>query len=46
MIGQVKSKAELMKVLDEYSVGDKVKLAIKRGSDDLELQISLEEKSS
>lgn len=42
----VKSKAELMKVLDEYSVGDKVKLAIKRGSDDLELQISLEEKST
>lgn len=43
---QVKSKAELTKVLDEYSVGDKVKLAIKRGSEDLELQISLEEKSS
>ncbi|XP_010435840.1 PREDICTED: protease Do-like 8, chloroplastic isoform X2 [Camelina sativa] len=42
----VKNKAELMKVLDEYSVGDKVKLKIKRGNEDLELQISLEEKSS
>ncbi|KAL1205416.1 Protease Do-like 8 [Cardamine amara subsp. amara] len=42
----VKNKAELMKILDEYSVGDKVKLKIKRGNEDLELQISLEEKSS
>lgn len=35
-----------MKILDEYSVGDKVNLKIKRGTEDLELQISLEEKSS
>lgn len=43
---QVKNKAELMKILDEYSVGDKVTLKIKRGNEDLELKISLEEKSS
>jgi len=42
----VKNKAELMKILDEYSVGDKVTLKIKRGNEDLELKISLEEKSS
>lgn len=35
-----------MKILDEYSVGDKVNLKIKRGNEDLELKISLEEKSS
>ncbi|KAF5725367.1 protease Do-like 8 chloroplastic [Tripterygium wilfordii] len=42
----VKSKAELYKVLDDYSVGDKVLLKIKRGSETLELPIKLEEKSS
>lgn len=42
----VKSKAELYKVLDDYSVGDKVILKIRRGNDNLELSIALEEKDS
>ncbi|CAN8233116.1 unnamed protein product [Cochlearia groenlandica] len=42
----VKNKGELMKILDEYSVGDNVKLKIMRGSQDLVLKISLEEKTS
>lgn len=43
---QVKSKAELDKVLDDnYNVGDKVMLKIQRGSENLELPIILEEKS-
>lgn len=43
---QVKNKAELYKTLDDYSVGDKVIFKIQRGSETLELPISLEEKSS
>lgn len=43
---QVKNKAELYKTLDDYNVGDKVVLKIQRGSESLELPISLEEKSS
>ncbi|KAL9247713.1 hypothetical protein vseg_021116 [Gypsophila vaccaria] len=43
---QVKSKAELVKVLDEYSVGDEVVLKIIRGSEHLEIPIILEEVSS
>lgn len=43
---QVKSKAELNKVLDEYSVGDTVKLKIERGGEILEVPIVLDEKSS
>ncbi|XP_015879414.3 protease Do-like 8, chloroplastic [Ziziphus jujuba] len=42
----VKNKAELYKTLDDYNVGDKVVLKIQRGSESLELPISLEEKSS
>ncbi|XP_021673168.2 protease Do-like 8, chloroplastic isoform X1 [Hevea brasiliensis] len=42
----VKSKAELYKVLDDYNVGDTVVLKIQRGGDNLELPITLEEKSS
>ncbi|KAK4750092.1 hypothetical protein SAY87_027541 [Trapa incisa] len=43
---QVKGKAELDRVLDEYNVGDTVSLKIQRGSENLELPINLEEKSS
>ncbi|KAI4389058.1 hypothetical protein MLD38_001322 [Melastoma candidum] len=42
----VRSKAELDKVLDDYSIGDTVKLNIQRGGANLELPITLEEKSS
>ncbi|BFG26694.1 hypothetical protein CerSpe_129690 [Prunus speciosa] len=42
----VKSKAEFNRVLDEYNVGDKVTLKIQRSSENLELPITLEEKSS
>jgi hypothetical protein len=42
---QVKNKAGLDKVLDDYNVGDRVLLIIKRGSEDLEVPIILEEKS-
>ncbi|KAL5739042.1 hypothetical protein ACOSP7_027968 [Xanthoceras sorbifolium] len=42
----VKSKAELEKALDDYNAGDKVMLKIQRGSENLELPIVLEEKSS
>lgn len=41
----VKNKAGLDKVLDDYNVGDRVLLIIKRGSEDLEVPIILEEKS-
>ena len=43
---QVKSKAELEKALDDYSVGDNVVLKIQRGGENLELAITLEEKNS
>ncbi|KDP27141.1 hypothetical protein JCGZ_19840 [Jatropha curcas] len=42
----VKNKAALYKVLDDYSVGDTVMLKILRGGENLELPITLEEKSS
>lgn len=42
----VKSKAELYKVLDDYNVGDKVLLTIRRGNENLELSVALEEKDS
>lgn len=43
---QVKSKAELQKVWDDYNVGDKVVLKILRGNENVELPIVLEERSS
>ncbi|XP_077250019.1 trypsin family protein with PDZ domain-containing protein isoform X2 [Tasmannia lanceolata] len=39
----VRSKAELSKVLEDYSVGDKVLLKIRRGSENLELPLILEQ---
>lgn len=42
----VKNKAELYKALDDYNVGDQVTLKIQRGSENLELPVTLEEKSS
>lgn len=40
---QVKNKAELLKALDDYNVGDKVTLLIQRGSEKLEVPVELEE---
>ncbi|MED6132329.1 Protease Do-like 8, chloroplastic, partial [Stylosanthes scabra] len=42
----VKNKAELLKALDEYNVGDKVTLLIQRDSQKLELPLQLEEQRS
>ncbi|MFQ6630613.1 hypothetical protein Gotur_009391 [Gossypium turneri] len=42
----VKNKAELNKALDEYNVGDKVMFKIRRGSENMELPVILEEVSS
>ncbi|WOL20286.1 protease Do-like 8, chloroplastic isoform X2 [Canna indica] len=39
----VRSRAELLKVLDEYNVGDTVLLKIQRGSQNIELPLVLEE---
>lgn len=46
MLLQVKSKADLYKILDNYNIGDEVRLKIRRGNDNLELIIALEEKDS
>lgn len=40
----VRNKADLYKVLDDYSVGDKVQLKIRRGNENVELSVVLEEK--
>ena len=45
LIEQIRNKAELLKVLDDYNIGDKVLLKIQRGSDILELPLVLEETS-
>eukprot|EP00268_Persea_americana_P030097 TRINITY_DN29144_c0_g1_i3.p1 TRINITY_DN29144_c0_g1~~TRINITY_DN29144_c0_g1_i3.p1 ORF type:complete len:474 (-),score=81.03 TRINITY_DN29144_c0_g1_i3:320-1741(-) len=42
----VRSSRELSNVLDEYNIGDKVLLKIQRGSESLELLLTLEETSS
>ncbi|XP_052195674.1 protease Do-like 8, chloroplastic [Diospyros lotus] len=42
----VRSKAELYKALDDYTVGEKVVLKIQRGGESLELPVTLEEKDS
>ncbi|KAE9612656.1 putative peptidase Do [Lupinus albus] len=39
----VNSKAELLKALDDYNVGDKVIFQIQRGSEKLEVNVELEE---
>lgn len=41
----VKNKAEIYKILDDYSVGDTVTLKIQRGGRSLELPLVLEETS-
>ncbi|XP_016559044.2 protease Do-like 8, chloroplastic [Capsicum annuum] len=42
----VRSKADLYKALDNYNIGDEVRLKIRRGNEILELSIALEEKDS
>ncbi|KAM3361376.1 protease Do-like 8, chloroplastic [Capsicum galapagoense] len=42
----VRSKADLYKALDNYNIGDEVRLKIRRGNENLELSIALEEKDS
>ncbi|XP_019258553.1 PREDICTED: protease Do-like 8, chloroplastic isoform X2 [Nicotiana attenuata] len=46
LILQVRSKADLYKALDNYNIGDEVRLKIRRGNENLELSIALEEKDS
>lgn len=41
----VRNKAEFLKALDDYNVGDKVLLKIQRGNETLEMPIALEESS-
>ncbi|CAL9102513.1 unnamed protein product [Musa textilis] len=41
----VRSKADLLKILDEYNVGNTVLLKIQRGSENLDLPVVLEETS-
>ena len=43
---QVRNKAEFLKTLDDYSVGDKVVLKLRRGNETLEMPIALEETTS
>jgi len=45
VIEQIKNKAELFKVLDDYNICNKVLLQTQRGSDVLELPLVLEETS-
>lgn len=40
---KVKTKSDLLKILDDYSVGDQIRLKLQRGSDILELPVTLEE---
>jgi S1-C subfamily serine protease len=40
---QVKGKSDLLRVLDDYGVGDQVSLTIRRGSETLEATLPLEE---
>ncbi|KVH92680.1 PDZ domain-containing protein [Cynara cardunculus var. scolymus] len=42
----VRNKAEFLKTLDDYSVGDKVQLKLQRGNETLEMLIALEETTS
>lgn len=42
----VRNKAEFLKTLDDYSVGDKVVLKLQRGNETLEMLIALEETTS
>nr|XP_016508142.1 PREDICTED: protease Do-like 8, chloroplastic [Nicotiana tabacum] len=42
----VRSKADLYKALDNYNIGDEVRLKIRRGNENMELSIALEEKDS
>ncbi|CAH9067844.1 unnamed protein product [Cuscuta europaea] len=41
---RVRSKTDLYKALDDHSVGDNVKLKIRRGNENLEITVVLEEK--
>jgi len=40
---QVKGKSDLLRVLDDYGVGDQVTLTIRRGSETLEATLPIEE---
>lgn len=45
-MGQVRSKADLVRVLDDYNVGDEVILKVIRDSESLEVPLKLEETNS
>ena len=40
---KVKGKSDLLRVLDDYGVGDQVTLAVRRGDETLEVTLPLEE---
>lgn len=40
---QVKGKSDLLRVLDDYGVGDHVTLTVRRGAETLEVTLPLEE---
>jgi S1-C subfamily serine protease len=42
---QIKGKSDLLRVLDDYSVGDTVTLTIRRGTETIPIALSLEEAS-
>ena len=44
--GQVRNKADLVRILDDYSVGDEVILKILRDGESLEVPLKLEETTS
>jgi hypothetical protein len=42
-VEQVKGKSDLLRVLDDYGVGDQVTLTVRRGAETLEVILPLEE---
>jgi S1-C subfamily serine protease len=42
---QVKGKSDLLRVLDDYGVGDQVTLTVQRGAETLEVTLPLEEEN-
>jgi S1-C subfamily serine protease len=44
-VEQIKGKSDLLRVLDDYGVGDTVTLTIRRGTETIPVDLSLEEAS-
>ncbi|GJN27385.1 hypothetical protein PR202_gb15405 [Eleusine coracana subsp. coracana] len=45
LLEQIKGKSDLLRVLDDYNVGDQVTLTVQRGAETLEVALPLEEES-